>query len=90
VFDKKMPGYSMLAANIDSLTAQADINCTIDAISATEVDWYMQVRAKQENGPTERRRETVILAVQKIGGKWKITQLKPLSILAPMQVAGTH
>lgn len=93
--DKKTPGYSDLEINVNALTNQDEILCSIDVLreSATddrieaEVDWYLQLRSRSETGPLERRRMIVkiIEEKQKHGG-WKITSLSPLSILDPVQI----
>jgi hypothetical protein len=85
--DKNMPAYSTLSNNIYALTSQADLTCSIDPVEQNgdqvEVDWFLMVRSKQENGPTERRQQNVKVTVSKIGKGWKITAISPVSILDP-------
>lgn len=86
-FDKSMPGYETLSNNIYALAAQADLSCSIDPVEQNgneiEVDWFLLIRSKQDEGPTERRQVTVKLTVAKVGKNWKITAIKPPSILDP-------
>jgi hypothetical protein len=86
-FDRNMPGYQKLADNIFAMTAQADISCTIDPIEQTgkviEVDWFLKLNSKAEQGPTERRQQTVKITIEKIGKSFKIINIEPLSILGP-------
>jgi hypothetical protein len=94
IFDSEMKGYGEIAANIDALTAQADILCAIDVIVDHEangvhkldVDWYMELKSRAADAPAERRRERVQLQLEKIRGRWKINALAPLNILAPIRI----
>jgi hypothetical protein len=87
VLDKNMPGYQKLSDNIFALTSQADLSCSIDPVEQNgdqlEVEWFLLVRSKEENGPTERRQMNVKVTVGKVGKSWKITGLAPASILDP-------
>jgi hypothetical protein len=86
-FDKSIPNYQALSDNIFAMTAQADVSCTIDPIEQTgnviEVDWFLKLNAKADEGPTERRQMTVKIKIEKVGKRWKITALDPPSILDP-------
>jgi hypothetical protein len=92
VFDSKMQGYSSIESNIEALVAQTDILCAIDIVDEKEtaagreldVDWYMQLKSQLPNGPTERRRERVILGMKLVRGQWKIASLSSARIIAPI------
>jgi len=94
VFSKAMPGYQDLVANLGALVGQYDVICTIEireesgdeAHRKAETEWFLQLRSKQENGPTERRTVTVRLETERAKGKWRITSMLPQSILAPPQI----
>ena len=86
-FDKSTPGYQTLSNNIFAMVAQADISCTIDPVeqngNVIEVDWFLKLNSKADEGPTEQRQRTVKLTILKVGKKWKITAIDPPSILDP-------
>lgn len=84
-FDKGMTDYQAVSTNIYTLTSQADLTCSIDAIEQTgnqvEVDWFLMVRSKQETGPTERRQVKVKISFIQTGKEWKIRSINPLTVL---------
>ncbi len=94
-FAKTMPGYASIEANIMALTAQADILCVIELIDEegdeqkrkAEVSWFLEIKSKESNGPTERREQNVKLAFEKQGNDWKIVSIDPASILDPLKIA---
>jgi hypothetical protein len=93
-FDSQMKGYRDLERNIEALTAQTDISCSIDVVTDMEengvhkldLDWYMQLKSIGDNGPLERRRERVLVEMRSFKGVWKITSLSPASILDPLLI----
>jgi hypothetical protein len=86
-FDKNMPGYETISNHVFAMVSQADISCTIDPVEqkghVVEVDWFLKLNAKSEQGPTERRQMSVKLTIEKVGKKWKITAIEPAAILEP-------
>ena len=93
-FAKTMPGYGDVSADLGALAAQYDVICVIEireesgdeARRTADTEWFLQLRSKEENGPTERRTTAVKIVTAKSGGKWRITSLEPRSFLAPPQV----
>jgi hypothetical protein len=93
-FDSAMSQYGEISNDIDALVNQSDVLCAIDAIDDNQsggihkldTDWFLQLKSRADLGPTERRRERVQLQMELIKGKWKITGITPLDILAPIQV----
>jgi hypothetical protein len=86
-FDKSIPNYQTISNNIFALVSQADVSCTIDPVeqngSEIEVDWFMKLNSKADQGPTERRQMTVKLTIEKVGKRYRIKAIDPPSILAP-------
>ncbi len=86
-FDKSMPNYQTISNNVFAMVAQADVSCTIDPIEQNgkviEVDWFLKLNSKADEGPTERRQMTVKLTIEKVGKKYKITAIDPPTILDP-------
>src|SRR3954447_21155436 len=93
-FDSQMKGYSEIERNIEALTAQADISCSIDIVTDEEsngihkldLDWYMQLKSQGDDAQLERRRERVRVEMRQIKGVWKILSLAPLSIFEPIHI----
>jgi hypothetical protein len=93
-FDSQMRAYGEIERNIEALTAQADISCSIDIVTDVEengihkldLDWYMQLKSLGDDARLERRRERVLVEMHPFKGKWKITSISPLSILDPLRI----
>jgi len=89
--DHKMPEYDTLQRNILALTGEYEISAAIDILQQEgdehsqklQLDWTMQIRAREETGPVERRRETVTCGAERVKKKWKVVSLEPLSFFAP-------
>jgi hypothetical protein len=89
-FDRHMSGFDALEADLNALSDKYLIACSIEFLASSanagsetlQLDWFLQLRSKAENGPLLRRRErvTVTVATQPTG---RITAFAPLSILAP-------
>ena len=93
-FSKSMPRYAAIETNVGALTAQTDILCDIELLEesgdeqarAAEVTWFLEIKSKESNGPTERREKDVKLTFRKEGKNWKIVSLEPASILDPLRI----
>lgn len=94
VFSSGMKDYGEISADIDALVNQTQVLCAIDIIDDNETadiheldtDWYLQLQSAADAGPTERRRQRVRIQMELIKGKWRVTALSPLEILAPIKV----
>ncbi len=94
IFSSGIAGYGEISGDLDALTSQTDVLCAVDIVADNETagihkldtDWYMQLKSRADGGPTERRRERVQLQMELSKGKWRITALSPLEILAPIKV----
>ncbi|HUI76876.1 MAG TPA: hypothetical protein VLY24_03145 [Bryobacteraceae bacterium] len=90
-FDRSMPGYEMLATNVEALVLQQDVQSSIEILSAEgtdtkrmlELDWFLQFVEPGPGGDTTRRREQVKCTLARQGKRWLITSLEPLSLFAP-------
>lgn len=94
-FDKSLKQYWDLERNIEALTAQSDILCAIDVVEETDgpgglrvldTDWVVQLKSKAELGGSENRRERVRMEMRLVKGKWKITAMNQVKMLAAMRV----
>jgi hypothetical protein len=86
-FDKGVPNYQTISNNVFAIASQADVSCTIDPLeqkgSVIEVDWFMKLNSKADQGPTERRQMNVKLTIERVGKHYKIKAIDPPSILDP-------
>ena len=93
-FDSQMKGYADLERNIEAMTAQTDISCSIDIVTDVEengihkldLDWYLQLKAIGDSVQLERRRTRVQVEMRLSKGKWIIAALSPVSILDPLRL----
>ncbi len=93
-FADTMPGYQNLSADLGAITSQYDVICVIeireesgdDSQRKADTEWFLQLKSKQDSGPTARRTVPVKLETARVKGKWRITAMEPRSILAPPQV----
>jgi len=93
IFSSGIAGYGEISDDLDALTSQTDVLCAVDIVTDNETagihkldtDWYLQLKSRADGGPTERRRQRVQLQIEMLRGKWRITAISPLEILAPIK-----
>jgi len=105
-FDKSMKDYGVIAEDIAALAAQTEVLCKIDVVEDKEadndasdvhhldLDWYMMLKSRADDGLVERRRQRVAVTMQRFRvkkgqdyiGVWRITSLSPDRILAPITI----
>jgi len=105
-FDKNMTRYGAIAEKIQALSAQTEVLCSIDVVEDKEadndasdihhldLDWYMMLKSKTDNGLVERRRRRVAVVFQRFQvksgknsvGVWRITSISPEEIFAPLTI----
>jgi len=89
--DHSMPDYEKFQQNILALVDQAEVLSAIDLLKdegddrtrSVEVDWFLQIRSREQSGPLVRRREIVNCRLARAKKKWKVTSLDPVSLFAP-------
>ncbi len=80
-----------LQTNVAALLERADVLASLDFLGeegsdtarTVQLDWFLQIRDKQDAGPLVRRRERVTCKLEKRGRKWKIVSLEPESLFDP-------
>jgi len=91
-FDReRFPDYGALAENVAALTAQSELRSSIEILEiaerdegcAADIDWILNARLTGFGAALERRRERVRARVERVKGKWKITELEPLELFRP-------
>ncbi len=90
-FDSSMPAWDEFQNNVTALVEQNEVLTSIDLLdqqigeteARVELDWLLQIRSRQRTGPVTRRDEKVTCRLARRKKKWKIVELKPLSLFAP-------
>ncbi len=88
---KEMPGYGTLESNVTALVRQAEISSSIQTVTedgddqarSIDLDWVLEVRSLEQDGPVVRRREVIHCELRKEKKHWKIVALKPIDFFAP-------
>ena len=88
--DHAMPDYGKLEKYILALAAQNEVMSSIDVLKeegdghtrTAELDWFLQIRSREQNGPLERRRQIVKCRLER-QKKWKVMAIEPVSFFAP-------
>ncbi len=90
-FSKDMPDYDTLKNNVKALVNQGEVSSSIvpltedgdDHTYNIDLDWLLEIRSVEQDGPIVRRREVVHCELRKEKKHWKIIALKPLGFFAP-------
>jgi hypothetical protein len=93
-FNKDMPGYGTLENNVTALVKQGEVSSSIQTVSeagddqarSIDLDWVLEVRSLEQDGPLVRRREVIHCELRKEKKRWKIVSLKPLDFFAAAQL----
>ncbi|MDE3195309.1 MAG: hypothetical protein KGN84_03125 [Acidobacteriota bacterium] len=91
-FDSRADGYGRLSNDIDALITQTDVLCAIDIVADRETggvhkvdtDWYLEIKPKADGAGAQRRRQRVLIQLEKRHGGFRITALDPASIVSPV------
>ncbi len=90
-FSKDMPDYDTLENNVTALGNSADVSSSIEPLTEDggdqarkmDLDWLLEIRSLEQDGPLVRRREVVHCELRKENKQWKIVALKPIDFFAP-------
>jgi hypothetical protein len=86
-----MPDYGKLEKYIIALAAQNEVMSSIDVLKdegdahthTAELDWFLQIRSREQSGPLERRRQIVHCRLERPKKKWEVMAIEPVSFFAP-------
>jgi hypothetical protein len=89
--DHSMPDYEKLQKNILALAELNEVMSSIDVLKqegddreqTAELDWFLQIRSREQGGPLERRRQIVKCRLQRVKKKWKVMSIDPVGFFAP-------
>jgi hypothetical protein len=95
-FDSRMPGYQKLAADVQALVQQADVQSSVDVLQDTgddqhrtvQLDWLLQLTVKGAEGTLVHREQTIQCKLEKQEKKWRVVAIEPAAFFAPPQVGG--
>jgi hypothetical protein len=86
---KDMPDYDTLKNNVTALVTGAEVSSNIQVVTEDggepykiDLDWFLQIRSLEQDGPMVRRREVVHCELHKEKKHWKIVALKPVDFFA--------
>ena len=91
---KDMPDYDTIENNVTGLVRQAEVSSSIqpvneggdDQMRTINLDWALDVRSLEQDGPIVRRRQIIHCELRKDKKHWKIVALKPLDFFAPAKL----
>ncbi len=94
-FDKNMPGYEQLKTDVEAIANEGEVSSSVEPIKnegtdtkrAVDLDWYLQIRSLEQDGPIVRRREVIHCELVKEKNRWKIVSLQPIEFFAPANLA---
>lgn len=94
-FDKNMPGYEQLKTDVEAIVNEGEVSSSVEPIKnegtdtkrAVDLDWYLQIRSLEQDGPIVRRREVIHCELVKEKNRWKIVSLQPIEFFAPANLA---
>jgi hypothetical protein len=89
--DHAMTDYAKLEKYILALAAQNEVMSSIDLLNQegdehtqkVELDWFLQIRSREQSGPLERRRQIIRCRLERPKKKWKVMAIEPVSFFAP-------
>ena len=80
------PERAQLADNVRTLTAQAEMTCSIQLRTfgegRAELDWYMEIRSRATSTMLERRRQTLAVRIR----DKQILSIEPVDFFKPVEV----
>jgi hypothetical protein len=88
---KDMPQYETIKSRVTGLIRDAEVSSTIQPLTEDiqgetyriDLDWFLEVRSLEQDGPIVRRRDVVHCELRKEKKHWKIVALKPVDFFAP-------
>jgi len=97
---KDMPDYDTLRNNVTGLMNNAEVSASILPLMESDagetykvdLDWFLEIRSLEQDGPVVRRREVVHCDLRKEDlhkktTHWKVVSLKPVDFFAPPPLA---
>jgi hypothetical protein len=91
VVSKDMPDRETLENNVTALVNNAEVSSSIEPLNEDgderarkiDLDWLLEIRSLEQDGPLVRRREVVHCELLKEKNHWRVVGLKPIDFFAP-------
>ena len=91
---KDMADYETIENNVTALVRQAEVTSSIqpvnesgdDQMRSINLDWSLEVRSLEQDGPIVRRRQVIHCDLRKDRKHWKVVAWKPVDFLAPAKL----
>jgi hypothetical protein len=91
---KDMPDYETIQNNVTGLVRQSEISSSIQPVNeagddqarSINLDWALDVRSLEQDGPIVRRRQIIHCELRKEKKHWKVVALKPVDFFAPAKL----
>ena len=88
-FDRNMPGYDKLRANVTALVSQAETQSYVDIVKnegddkarTLEITWELRVQREGDAIASARREVRITCKMEKQGKRWRIVVFDPLDFL---------
>lgn len=95
---RSMPDYDTLKANVTALAHDSEVSSSVEPLTeeqlgdtyTIDLDWLLQIRSLEQDGPLVRRREVVHCELRKEKKHWKIIALKPVSFFAAANLGDSN
>jgi hypothetical protein len=90
-FDRKMPDYDRLRANVSALVQQADVQSYLDIVMnegddkarKLEIAWTLRIQRTGDATPLPDRDARITCRLERQGKGWRIVAFDPVAFLAP-------
>jgi len=91
-FDRDMPGYAALRANVEALAGASQPISTIESVTSdgdaqkqtVQLDWLLAINDKDHSGIRKETRRSIVKCRLELRGKrWKIVALEPVDFFRP-------
>lgn len=91
-FDRNMPNYAALRANVEGLVGASQVISTVESVTnegdarkqTVELDWLLALNEKDHSGIRKETRRAIVKCRLELQGKrWKIVALEPIDFFRP-------
>ena len=89
--DRKLPEFDELNRDMKGLVLSWRVGSSIDFLKdegdalqrSVDLDWYLELRSLESDGPTVQRRQIIHCDLVKQGKHWRIVSISPVAFFKP-------